>query len=119
MQLRDGEKLTGALGLIRQSVAVFPLWWPEEGRCGCGNPACKNVGKHPIGKLVPEGFKNASKDDATIKRWWAAYPKANVGIATGRISGIAVVDVDGAKGQAKLAALLSEYGLSLEPKKLC
>ena len=116
VQLRDGEKLAGALGLIRHGVAVFPIWWPEGGRCGCGNPACKNVGKHPIGKLVPEGFKNASEDEATIKRWWSAYPKANIGIATGRVSGVVVVDVDGAKGQAKLAALLSEYGLSLEPR---
>ena len=72
--------------------------------------------QHPIGKLAPEGFKNASKDEATIKRWWAAYPKANIGIATGRVSGIVVVDVDGAKGQAKLAALLSEDGRSLDPR---
>jgi Bifunctional DNA primase/polymerase, N-terminal/Primase C terminal 2 (PriCT-2)/Family of unknown function (DUF5906) len=114
--LRDGENLAGALSLIRQSIAVFPLWWPEGERCACGNPSCKDVGKHPIGRLVPNGFKNASKDEATIKRWWAVYPKANVGIATGRVSGIVVVDVDGPKGRAKLAALLSEYGLSLEPR---
>jgi hypothetical protein len=109
--LRDGEMLAGALSLIRQGIAVLPLWWPEGERCACGNPSCiRDVGKHPIGKLVPNGVKNASKDEATVKRWWTIYPKANIGIATGRISGIVVVDVDGAKGQAKLAALLSEYG---------
>jgi hypothetical protein len=109
--------LNGALALLKQGVAVFPLWWPEDGRCACGNPACKkDIGKHPIGKLVPDGFKNATKDEATIKRWWAAYPKANIGVATGRISGIAVPDVDGPKGQAKLAVLLAEYGQILEPK---
>jgi putative DNA primase/helicase len=114
--LRDGEKIGGALSLIRQGVAVFPLWWPEEGRCGCGNPVCRNVGKHPLGKLVPQGFKNGSKDETTIKRWWAAYPKANIGVVTGRVSGIVVVDVDGAKGQAKLAALLSNNDNILEPR---
>jgi Bifunctional DNA primase/polymerase, N-terminal/Family of unknown function (DUF5906)/Primase C terminal 2 (PriCT-2) len=114
--LRDGEMLAGALSLIRQSIAVLPLWWPEGERCACGNPSCKDVGKHPIGKLVPNGVKNASKDEATIKRWWAVYPKANIGIATGRVSGIVVPDIDGPRGQAKLAALLSEYGQSLEPK---
>jgi hypothetical protein len=114
--LREGEKLNGALAFIRQGVAVFPLWWPEDGRCTCGNPSCKSAGKHPIGKLVPNGFKNASTDEATIKRWWTTYAKANIGIATGRVSGIAVVDVDGPKGEAKLAALLSEYEQILEPK---
>jgi Bifunctional DNA primase/polymerase, N-terminal/Family of unknown function (DUF5906)/Primase C terminal 2 (PriCT-2) len=114
--LRDGEKLGGALSLVRQGIAVFPLWWPEEGRCGCGNPACKNAGKHPLGKLVPRGFKDASKDETTIKRWWADYPKANIGVVTGRVSGIVVVDVDGAKGQAKFAALLSNHDHILEQR---
>ena len=114
--LWEGDKLAGALALIRQGFAVFPLWWPEEGRCACGDPTCKDVGKHPIGKLVPNGFKNASKDEATVKRWWTTYPKANIGIATGRISGIVVIDVDGAKGQAKLAVLLSEHGQNIQPK---
>jgi len=112
--LRDEEMLLGALALLKQGAAVMPLWWPEGERCACGDPACKSAGKHPIGKLVPHGAKNASKDTDTVKRWWAAYPKANIGVATGRISGIVVVDVDGLKGQAKKAALLAECGEALE-----
>jgi hypothetical protein len=115
--LRDEEMLHGALALLKQGVAVIPLWWPENGRCACPNGAtCKSPGKHPIGKLVPHGAKDASKDLDTVKRWWAAYPKANIGAATGPISGIVVVDVDGSKGQAKQAALLAEYGQVLEAR---
>src|SRR5262249_35274927 len=114
--LRDEEMLLGALALLNQGAPVIPLWWPEGERCACGDPACKSAGKHPIGQLVPHGAQNASKDTDAIKRWWAAYPKANIGVATGRISGIVVVDVDGPKGQAKQAALLAECGEVLEAR---
>jgi hypothetical protein len=39
---------------------VFPIWWPEDGRCACGDPDCSHPGKHPIGKLAtrdPSGRK--------------------------------------------------------------
>jgi hypothetical protein len=60
--------------------------------------------------------KDASKDSDTIKRWWVGCPKANIGLATGRVSGIVAVDVDGPKGQAKQALLLAEYGQTLEAR---
>ena len=44
--------------------------------------------------LTGHGFKDASKDPSKIKAWWGRYPEANIGIATGLVSGIAVVDVD-------------------------
>jgi hypothetical protein len=39
------------------------------------------------------GFKAATTDSDQIRRWWET-PDANIGIATGKISGISVVDVD-------------------------
>lgn len=54
------------------------------------------------------GFKDATTDPVSIRRWWSMYPDANVGIATGIVSGIVVVDVDckaGAKGFESLRAL--------------
>jgi len=44
--------------------------------------------------LTEHGFKDATKDPATIGEWWAKWPDANVGIATGAVSRIFVVDVD-------------------------
>jgi hypothetical protein len=55
----------------------------------------------------------ATTDTATIVKWWTADPAANVCIATGRASGIFVLDVDDkddAGGSAALAALELEYG---------
>ena len=56
-------------------------------------------------------MKDASKDPSIIKGWWAKWPNANIGIATGPISELIVVDVDGEAGSAKIAALVANYGL--------
>ena len=63
--------------------------------------------------LTKHGFKDASKDPADIKRWWTDQPAANIGIATGVISGLVIVDVDvknGAKGNESLASMTSCIG---------
>ncbi|MEJ6490148.1 bifunctional DNA primase/polymerase [Leucobacter sp. USCH14] len=44
--------------------------------------------------LVAHGFKDASTDPAQVEAWWRRWPDANIGIPTGPISGIEVVDVD-------------------------
>lgn len=39
-------------------------------------------------------YQNRIATEKEIREWWTSYPKANVGIVTGRISGIVVVDLD-------------------------
>ena len=73
----DNEFLTAALGYLDNGFYVFPL---------------KPKSKEP---LTPGGFKDASNDPDKIRAWWRQYPNANIGIATGEISGLMVVDVDG------------------------
>lgn len=63
-----------------------------------------SVGLHvfPLqpGRKMPftgsSGCKDATTDTATIRRWWAAAPSANIGIATGHL--VDVIDIDGAPG---------------------
>jgi hypothetical protein len=76
--------------------AVLPLHSiAADGFCSCGEAACKSEGKHP---RLKHGLLQASKDPDQIKAWWDQWPDANVGIATGPVSGIVVLDVDAAKG---------------------
>jgi hypothetical protein len=112
--LVDRTMLNAALGYVKRGIPVLPLWWPIEDKCACGNPDCRNAGKHPVGKLARHGVKDATKDQNKVVRWWMQYPSANIGLATGRDSGIVVLDVDGAKGAARLAALLTEHGQTLK-----
>jgi|GEM_PF-589756 len=66
--------------------------------------------KRPLLKDWPH---QATGDAATIRRWWARWPSANVGLACGP-SGLVVVDLDvkaGAGGLASWAALAVRLGL--------
>jgi bifunctional DNA primase/polymerase-like protein len=93
--------------LLAAAARYAALGWPvlalhtpdHERRCSCGRVGCPTPGKHP---RTRHGLRDASTDPARIRAWWAAWPDANVGIATGRL---VVVDLDGAHGRATLAAL--------------
>lgn len=53
------------------------------------------------------GCLDATLDLAQIEGWWREYPDANIGVATGRRSGLLVVDVDPRKTTAWLDSLHS------------
>lgn len=68
-------------------------------------------GKVPLASLAPHGFKDATTDEAAIHEWWRREPNANVGIATGRDSGVDVLDVDVKHdGRRTLADHEAEHG---------
>jgi bifunctional DNA primase/polymerase-like protein/primase-like protein/AAA domain-containing protein len=86
------RKLKSALqAVVLYGYSVLPLHWAKKGRCSCSDPECSSVGKHP---LTPHGVKDATKDEITIRQWWREFPKANIGIATGKVSNLIVLDVD-------------------------
>jgi putative DNA primase/helicase len=89
------SKIDAALAYAAAGLAVFPVHSVEHGQCSCGNPQCRNTGKHP---RTPRGFKDATIDTKQVKSWWESFPFANIGIRTGKESGIFVVDIDGEEG---------------------
>ena len=85
--------LDAALYYAGMGIAVFPC---EPGR---KTPACAN------------GFHDATTDEATIRAWWAKNPRANVAMATGKASGMFVVDIDPRHGgDESLTDLTAEHG---------
>ena len=85
--------LKAALSYARRGIPVFP---------------CEPSGKRP---LTYNGFWDAATDARRIETWWGRWPYANVGVPTGRKSGLLVLDVDPrGGGQASLAALEREHG---------
>src|SRR5919106_4663568 len=93
----DASPFQAALGYAGRNWAVLPLHWVHHGACTCGNVDCPSPGKHP---RTTNGLKDATTDPAQIQEWWQRWPKANVGIATGSGSGlaVAVIDLDVHKG---------------------
>jgi putative DNA primase/helicase len=90
---------------------VFPLWPIHRdasglATCGCGNSKCLSVGKHPRIKWKA----GATCDPETVRAFWTRWPEAGIGIATGAVSGIIVLDIDGPKGLEALRRLEAELG---------
>jgi P4 family phage/plasmid primase-like protien len=44
--------------------------------------------------LTPNGFKAATTDPDQIRAWWAQWPKALIGVPTGKVAGFWVLDLD-------------------------
>jgi Bifunctional DNA primase/polymerase, N-terminal/AAA domain/Primase C terminal 1 (PriCT-1) len=98
-----------ALRAARRGWPVFPLHsLNDDGKCTCGKKNCSSPGKHP---LTPHGVKDATTDKKIIRKWWQEQPNANVGIATGRRSGLVVLDIDFRNdGFTSLKKFEAEYG---------
>lgn len=93
--------LKTALQYASQGWHVFPLHSiTDEGTCTCGKSGCSDAGKHP---RVLRGLKEASRDPELITKWFGDdIERSNIGIVTGEISGITVIDID--IGEGKLGA---------------
>lgn len=89
MIFRDNAHKYAALGW-----AVFPQAVGEK------VPAIKGGG----------GFKGATTDRATIARWAVDYAACNIGIATGKVSGIIAIDFDPRAGCMETIARLRQEG---------
>jgi hypothetical protein len=100
--------LDAALTYAARGWNVFPCHSVIDGRCTCGERDCDKPGKHP---RTAHGFKDATTDASVIRAWWERWPEANVAIATGQCSGLAVLDVDDyAGGDDELRELERVHG---------
>ncbi len=108
----------GSLPMVRSARAyasvfgwhVIPVFGIRaDGRCECGNPDPEHkAGKHP---RIPDWPHKATTDLSTITLWWQKWPRANIGLATGRASGVVALDVDIIYGGAEtLDVLESAHG---------
>src|SRR5262245_25780630 len=86
--------LDAALAYAARGWLVFPCHTPMSDGCSCRRN-CGRIGKHP---RTRNGLKDATTDETTIRRWWTMWPQANIGIATGAVSGLVVLDEDSYKG---------------------
>ena len=60
-----------------------------------------------------KGLKDATTDQKQIAEWARLYPNANIGIRTGAVSGVDVIDVDPKNGGFDTARALRDQGMPL------
>ncbi len=84
--------IKAALGYAKRGMHVFP---------------CRVKDKRPA---TANGLKDATTDPDVIQRWWREEPEFNIGVATGAVSRIFVIDIDGLDAEAELRRLEDRYG---------
>jgi Bifunctional DNA primase/polymerase, N-terminal/DnaB-like helicase C terminal domain len=83
--------LNFALKYLKQGLSVIPL---------------EPKGKRPLISWTEFQSRHATEDE--VKGWFAKTPMANIGIVTGSVSGVAIIDLDGPEG------LVSSQNLGLK-----
>lgn len=119
-EARRAELCGAALHYARDlHFAVIPVRWMEDGACSCPRGVeCPSPGKHPVHERWPD---TATADPLEVASWWRPvppdpnpsewWPRANIGIVTGRKSGIWVLDVDSYNGgDHRLAGYENRHG---------
>jgi hypothetical protein len=81
-----------AIALGAKGMRVFPCW-PRK--------------KEPA---IRDNLRLAAVDETIIRRFWGEQGLYNIGVATGRASGVWVLDVDGHEGRETMRRLEAEHG---------
>lgn len=88
-----------AIQLAKLGIRVMPVhglkWHKDVLVCTCGKKDCRSVGKHPIFMRWQQlGLETLP----TIETWFIHYREANLGVITGKDSGLVVLDIDPKNG---------------------
>jgi hypothetical protein len=86
---------TAIAGKMPEKVGEAALWYAKQGiyifPCIGSGSDDWTTAKKP---LTQHGFKDASNDIEQVTAWWSENPNAFIGIATGAVNNLTVIDVD-------------------------
>src|SRR5262249_48674774 len=80
--------LENALAIAAQGLPVFPVRLCPDACMRCRT--CK-------APATPNGFHDATSDAALVPELWSQYPGQLIGVPTGELSDVDVLDLDSAK----------------------
>jgi hypothetical protein len=94
---KDTASLLGAaLEYLNARLPVFPVCSPTSStRClehGPDKHGPDGIGKTPLVAWKP--YQDRLPTEHEVRKWWGLWPRANIGFATGALSGIVVIDLD-------------------------
>lgn len=105
------------LSAIFLDVAELPLPQAARSLAASGVPVFPVAPRDKVPLIRKgRGFRDATTDPRQVEAWWRRSPNANIGVPTGGVSGLVVVDVDvhgvsgyGALNRADRAGLIGGW----------
>lgn len=105
----ERSMLQYAVEYLHAELPVFPICSPlmighkhrdpdtlEMVTCGTGSLR-KSMGKTPLVRW--RGYQQVLPSEDDVRIWWSKWPNANIGMATGALSGVLVLDADGTEAR--------------------
>lgn len=97
-----------ALAYVRAGLPVFPICSPLMSGHQHRNPdtnkmetcAGSGIGKTPL--IRWRGYQQQLPEEDDVRFWWKKWPTANIGLATGELSGVLVLDADGTEARKEV-----------------
>ena len=86
--------LQEALAYLADEWSIFPVCTPvprRDGRC-VQHGDCRHPGKVPLVRWAT--YQETLPEASEVRSWWHTWPRANIGLATGELSNVVVIDVD-------------------------
>lgn len=110
--------LEHALAYLHAGLPIFPICSPLMTGHQHRNPdtqrmeTCSGagIGKTPL--IRWRGYQQQLPEEDDIRHWFTRWPNANIGLATGELSGILVLDADGTEARKQV---LQRGGLENTP----
>lgn len=90
-----------ALYYLGLGWSVYPAHTIQNGLCTCGRDTCPSPGKHPMGGWLP--FQKRLPTEKEVVGWFSL--SCNIGVVTGKISGLAIIDIDSPEGESEINQL--------------
>ena len=90
------DRQAEALALAARGWSVVPMHQGTGEYCSCRRPRCPSVAQHP--RVLWERWLSRRATPTDIDFWWDRWPEANVGVVTGWVSALIVVDIDPRNG---------------------
>lgn len=82
-----------ALDYLGREWSIFPVCTPTDSRSCQQHGRCEHPGKVPLVRW--KDYQSDIALAAEVRQWWRRWPTANIGMATGRLSDVVVIDLDG------------------------
>ena len=104
------EPAAAALAYCELGWAGVPVHSMRGRVCSCGRLTCAAPAKHP--RVRWQRFETTPPSAAQVASWWRRWPDTNVGVVTGPVSHLVVLDIDPrAGGDRALYAIEEQWGM--------